>query len=350
MNRLSLVPVLFGGLFALQGCAESDTSSFSSGGSGGSGNAGAAGSAGTAGSQNGGSGGSVAGNGGVGGSSGAATGGTGGSTAGAGGTAGTSGGTGGATGGTGGAAGGTGGTTGGTGGTTGGTGGAAGGTGGTTGGAGGTTGGTGGAAGGTGGTGGSTGGTGGMSGNCMQLTATPIYLLDGAGPYVYFSNGPNLGDSSLQDFLFYEFYSDATGTFDLMSAGDNDNYETCTQCLRMLEDVYSGGTPTVFYQTSGTITVTGAPSSGTPQFTMTNVTLSEVTVSPTTYHSTLVPGGACYTINSPTTSTAISTPPEDSCAGFCEDLNGSFPTNGCYCDVDCLGFGDCCSDYTAVCP
>lgn len=188
-----------------------------------------------------------------------------------------------------------------------------------------------------------------MSGNCTPVTVTPIYALDVAGPYVYVSSGPTLGSSSLQDFVFYEFYSDATGTFDLMSVGDNDNYETCTQCIRMLEDLAPSITPKVFYQTSGSMVVSGAPSSGTPTITLNNVTLSEVTIDPNSFHSTLVPGGACYTINTPTTSTASTSAPDDSCVGFCEFL-GSYPQDNCYCDAECVAAGDCCSDYTAVCP
>ncbi|MGE0325328.1 MAG: hypothetical protein AB7K71_27150 [Polyangiaceae bacterium] len=48
--------------------------------------------------------------------------------------------------------------------------------------------------------------------------------------------------------------------------------------------------------------------------------------------------------------TAIATPPDDSCVGYCGDGNGSFPNKNCYCDSACVGHGDCCSDYAAACP
>ncbi|MCA9640272.1 MAG: hypothetical protein H6718_06395 [Polyangiaceae bacterium] len=194
-------------------------------------------------------------------------------------------------------------------------------------------------------------GAGGSGSGCTQLPATPIYVIDESGPYIYFSNAPNIGDSTLQDVLFFEFYANSSGTFNLTSAGDNDNYETCTQCIVLFQDANVSTVEPVFYQTAGSITVSGSPSSGTPQITLNNVTLSEVTIdSANNYHSTLVPGGGCYTISTPTTATASLFAPEDSCVGFCEYSNGSFPAGNCYCDYACLSAGDCCSDYTAVCP
>ncbi|MCA9644900.1 MAG: hypothetical protein KC492_29630, partial [Myxococcales bacterium] len=174
-----------------------------------------------------------------------------------------------------------------------------------------------------------------------------VYLTNDPSAWVYYTAAPNIG-GGLQDILFFEFYWDGVGTFNLAEPGVNDDYAYCYQCLRMLQDVGSSGSQKVFFQTSGTLTVGTLPSTGTVELTMDNVTLSEIAFNANN-HSVVLPGGDCYTIASPTMTTAIATPPDDSCVGFCGD-GASFPNENCYCDSACVANGDCCSDYATACP
>ena len=90
-----------------------------------------------------------------------------------------------------------------------------------------------------------------------------------------------------------------TGTFDL--SGDNANYSTCEQCLLVYQDYdnTSGAAAKYFLPVSGSLAITttdaddGALSAGT----LTNVKLVEVTIDFTTFESTVVSGGGCYTID-----------------------------------------------------
>jgi hypothetical protein len=92
------------------------------------------------------------------------------------------------------------------------------------------------------------------------------------------------------------------GTFDL-GAGNDANYSTCKHCVLLAEDVNPMGIPKKFYfQTGGTMTIT-ATDPATPaksNGSIDGVTVVEVTIDPTTYASTPVPGGGCYTLPSGT--------------------------------------------------
>ena len=106
---------------------------------------------------------------------------------------------------------------------------------------------------------------------------------------------------ALPDVISFEFYANGApigaGTFDLGS-GDNSNYNTCSQCLRVLMDFDHGRPQKLFFQTGGTLTVDAMTLPGSDPIIMSwqNVTLAEVTIDSMTLVSTLVPNGDCFTI------------------------------------------------------
>lgn len=123
------------------------------------------------------------------------------------------------------------------------------------------------------------------------------------GVYQVGSGSTDLGfGGMLPDTIYFEFWPisppPATGTFDLGS-GANSNYSTCEQCILVYEDLFAGIPQKIFFQTGGSITIDQNTVPGTAAdvgLSWSNVTLAEVTINPDTNVSTLVQGGACYTI------------------------------------------------------
>jgi len=100
-----------------------------------------------------------------------------------------------------------------------------------------------------------------------------------------------LGDPLVNDGLFLQFFSPATGVFDLADP-PNDNYLTCDQCIIANEDeelVY-------YFQSEGSMEVLQDPTTGVLEVTLTGVRLIEVTLDPDTAESTPVPNGGCVDI------------------------------------------------------
>ena len=106
------------------------------------------------------------------------------------------------------------------------------------------------------------------------------------------------------DILAVEFYGDpnATGAFNLAS-DTNANYETCTECVVVVQEAGQEGV-TFFFQQSGTLTVSADSAIMNGQLTMTleSLTLREVTLEgPNGITSVPVAGGACLAFDSPLT-------------------------------------------------
>ena len=114
---------------------------------------------------------------------------------------------------------------------------------------------------------------------------------------------PTLGDGALQDFLQFEFYSTETGTFDLGS-GSNNSYETCNQCVRILEDISGTDVGTHYFVSGGVMTVTGDPYNSSATITLQGLTLVESTLQlEPVIKLTPVEGGECITVVDTTLST-----------------------------------------------
>lgn len=113
-----------------------------------------------------------------------------------------------------------------------------------------------------------------------------------------------LGTSTL-DYLQFEFYEVATGSFNL-GTGDNTNYATCMQCVRLFEDATETDVGRQYFQSKGTINVgAGSNVGGDPptlSITLTDVELVEVTIDGS-FNSTKVPSGKCLKISNRTLST-----------------------------------------------
>jgi hypothetical protein len=112
---------------------------------------------------------------------------------------------------------------------------------------------------------------------------------------------PEIGGSS-PDLMILSFFAtyngvpvggDDTGTFEL-GTGVDENYETCARCLDLHED----SSAKFYFASAGTLTLESGSKQmyGYPQGTLRDVTLREATYDPSTFHSTFVPGGACYTV------------------------------------------------------
>jgi len=122
------------------------------------------------------------------------------------------------------------------------------------------------------------------------------------GAYQVGSDGmTDLGfGGALPDIISFEFYSQATGTFNL-AIGNDSNYATCTQCVLIFQDLNVSQVPQKsFFQTGGTLKIdmNTVPGVATDVgLSWSNLTLAEVTIDPdNNFTSTLVPNGDCYTV------------------------------------------------------
>jgi hypothetical protein len=176
-------------------------------------------------------------------------------------------------------------------------------------------GGTGGSSGGTGGTAGKGGNAGsGGKGNCTELTLQGVVGMSTTPEDQAFRGAVfNVAIQqqlvgSAEDTVGFQFYQGdafdgaATGTFEL-GTGVDDNYSSCGRCLLVERDaaVIGNAGNTRFFATSGTIEVASDSEhmNGRPVFTISDVTLVEVTIETAnmTYVSTPVDGGDCYHID-----------------------------------------------------
>jgi hypothetical protein len=108
---------------------------------------------------------------------------------------------------------------------------------------------------------------------------------------------PQLGDPEVNDTLQIELYNDPPlldTAIDLATA-PNDNYASCDQCVRVLEDQVGQSAAKQYYQSAGTITFFELAGTGEWRGQIEDVTLVEVEVD-AGFNSTPVEGGTCLTI------------------------------------------------------
>ncbi|MBV1859820.1 MAG: hypothetical protein KUG77_15520, partial [Nannocystaceae bacterium] len=182
--------------------------------------------------------------------------------------------------------------------------------------------------------------TGGMSA-CLEVSIDGPFVQNGAA-YVASSFTP-LGDADIEDVLRVEFYDFVDGPLpedgvDLASAGLNDNYVSCDECFRALED---GGitVPSVrgYFQSQGTLTASEPVAAGTASLTFAGVRLIEVTVADD-FTSTPVEDGACIDI---VDGTYLALPPTWTCDPVAFG-------DGAVCDCGCGVVDPDCADATAA--
>ena len=181
--------------------------------------------------------------------------------------------------------------------------------------------------------------TGGMSA-CLEVSIDGPFVQAGAA-YVASSFTP-LGDADIEDVIRVEFYDLADGPLpedgvDLASAGVNDNYISCDECFRALED---GGITVApvrgYFQSQGTLTASEPVAAGTASLTFAGVRLVEVTIADD-FTSTPVEDGACIDI---VDGTYIALPPAWTC-------DATAYGDGATCDCGCGVVDPDCADATA---
>lgn len=119
---------------------------------------------------------------------------------------------------------------------------------------------------------------------------------------------PVVGDlgGAAPDYVLVELYDSTTeglpalaaGTFDL-AAPPNDNLATCQHCLWLWQDFVDGEAPTtVYYANSGELTLTHVVDPFEPQFAGSTgpLVIRTATFDPDTGDTSIIPGGACFSI------------------------------------------------------
>jgi len=211
---------------------------------------------------------------------------------------------------------------------------------------------------------GGTGGTGnaGMGGSppCTPITTTILdksvsstTTLNSANLSSVFT--PDFGDELTDDVVSLQLYDGVfedvnyhgadLGTFEL-GTGLDDNYDTCARCVIAGID---GGQGKRFFATEGTLTFASDSDqiNGYPHGTLRNVVLREATFNDTTFHSTLVPGGACLTLANGDLLTNVTPPPPLPSEWTCDT---GFYADGSFCDCGCGALDpDCSSPSYAAC-
>ena len=170
---------------------------------------------------------------------------------------------------------------------------------------------------------------------------------------MYQSNFFYLGEDPV---VYLELYQNANytveaGTYDLASE-PNSNYETCTECVRILKDYVeaasedeSGHYEHIYFQKSGTLTIDGVDDNGNIKGTI-EAKLIEVTIDSETYASTPVEGGACLKIETATFDSGWEEPCVPQCEGKqcgsdgCGGVCGTCKGQACSADFQCVPF-DC---------
>ncbi|HEV8247544.1 MAG TPA: hypothetical protein VGP93_17325, partial [Polyangiaceae bacterium] len=179
--------------------------------------------------------------------------------------------------------------------------------------------------------------------NCTELSGITFSYFDlssaSTNYYYYMTFSPALGAAD-DDLLSLEFFDGSgydgalTGSFTL-GQGNEANYATCSRCVMVRQDALAAGQVN-YFATAGTMTVSpsSAQMSGSPDVTLTDVTLVQVTVDPTTYVSTPVQQGSCLHLSSATLAGWMCNP------SYSSDLD---------CDCGCGVVDSACASQTAMC-
>lgn len=180
---------------------------------------------------------------------------------------------------------------------------------------------------------------------CSELTLTgALEANDVAGVFTLGGEVDlGLGDPEIPDIVVFELFSDEAGTFRL-GQGANENYATCNQCVRVIEDA-SSGSARQFFPTAGSIEVEYLGSSGRAvRFTLSGLEMVEVTIRQADLRSVPVEDGRCYRRSgSFSLETAACEPAcgdhicgDDGCGGECGDgcEAGVCSLDGLRCEAD----------------
>ncbi len=162
--------------------------------------------------------------------------------------------------------------------------------------------------------------------------------------YHYYMLSSSLGSTALPDFMAVAFYAPAGAgddvTIDLAGAPEN-NYATCSHCVYLEIDVDTSdmSVSNLLFAASGTIEIAAGSEQvlGSPNVTLSDVTLVEATIAPATFETTFAPNPQCLHLTSATLSVSAPT-------WTCDPATFA---DGALCDCGC-GVGDLdCADATA---
>jgi len=178
---------------------------------------------------------------------------------------------------------------------------------------------------------------------CAPLSVSGLLVASDVPGAFTLGGGIDLGFGDARpDALVLEFYSNATGTFDL-GTGDNRNYGTCDQCVRIVQDIDAqGAQPKHFFQKAGRILVdpTTPPEEGYLKVEIQDLELIEVTIF-ADYHSEPVRNGGCYAA---ATALVLET---EACVPACGDRVCGPDGCGGTCGAGCTGSDKCLLDGSA---
>lgn len=134
-------------------------------------------------------------------------------------------------------------------------------------------------------------------GGCIELSSAQWTGIGEGVDAIFSMTVPQIGDPKVNDVVQIELYNDPpeVGVAIDLGSAPNDNYLTCSQCVRVLEDIVGVVTEKQYLQESGTITFTEIVGPGQWLGTIEDLTLIEVTVAGN-FESTPVEGGGCITI------------------------------------------------------
>ncbi|MEM6291264.1 MAG: hypothetical protein AAGA54_08360 [Myxococcota bacterium] len=185
---------------------------------------------------------------------------------------------------------------------------------------------------------------------CQQLMIDgPLAAADLGGAIGYTGTMFSAVGEKEEDLFRIEFYPDMEGAYTEagavidLSMAPSDNYGSCLNCIRLLEDISPDGSSLArqYFQSEGTLTASTNVDGLDSEFTLSGVRLIEVTIDGGTFESTPVKDGGCVDIVDVTT-TAILAPP----AGWTCSV-GSY-NDGMTCDCGCGVVDPDCADETAA--
>lgn len=201
--------------------------------------------------------------------------------------------------------------------------------------------------------------------SCSAITPGALDIANpGDGTFITFQGPftPDLGDGGTTQYYSLQFYGgiepDLASTFDL-SAGNQADYATCALCVLVVSLNADGSLAHVYYQDGGSMTLTEDPTAtGHMIGTATDVSVEEVMIDSSTFHSTPVPGGACFLLGNMTldhdkvpnaytcdhATYGDGTTCDCVCGGDPDCANVNAPTNGCTAGTQSC-FNDACYDH-----
>lgn len=171
------------------------------------------------------------------------------------------------------------------------------------------------------------------SSDCVQVAIEDLAVTGSQEGYIAYEGAPSVevDASNGNDIFSIQFYQldgfSTTGAIDLASAGINDNYATCTECVLVYADIDDEAQTQgkIYFQEAGTLNLSLDPYQLNLSGSLEGLKLIEVTINGDTYESTPVANGSCIELVSAQTL---------SYTGWTCDYATTYGTGG-DCDCEC---------------